>query len=256
MPIKLGSTDITTLKLGSSDVSQAYLGATPLLSTSYNFGNYIQPDGVNDIGTTASSITINWTTDWVVSFWFKGDGNSNATNVLLSSSISTGYYWYIRKGSTPYVRYQSGANNTRQDWSDAALAGWDDGDWHHFYMYNVGTDVHLVFDGIDYGDGGATGSQDGVNIDYVFYRGASNTFYSDLAMDDIIATQTTGSVTQAQSLYNGGAGENPTSVFGATPDYWYKFNVTDGTTTIPNSGSAGSNDLTLSNFVTPFIFLH
>lgn len=46
------------------------LGATSSSGapSAYNFGNYIQPDGLNDEGTTASSITINWTTDWVVSF--------------------------------------------------------------------------------------------------------------------------------------------------------------------------------------------
>ena len=220
------------------------------------FNNAIFPDGVNDEGTTASSITINWSIDWVVSFWFKGTGSSNATNVVLSSSISTGYYWYIRQGTTPYIRYQSGANNTRQEWSDAALGTWDDGDWHHLYMYNVGLDVHLVFDGVDYGDGGASGAQDGVNVDYMFYRGSNSTFYSDLGMDDVICTEATGSVTQAQALYNGGDGANPVAVFGATPDYWYKFDINNGETTVPNSGNAGSNDLTLTNFTGTYINAH
>ena len=255
MPIKLGSTDITTLKLGSADVSQAYLGATPLLSTSYNFGNYIQPDGVNDNGELNSQMVLGTSTDWVVSFWVKGSGSSNATNVILSDRTSSGYYSYIRTGSTPYVRWSFGANSTRHDWSQSALSGWDDGDWHHVYFYNVGGDIHLVFDGVDYGDGTSTVAQNGVRIRDLFYRQVTNSFYSNVATDDFIATEITGSVTQAQSLYNGGAGENPVTVFGATPQYWYKFNVTDGTTTIPNSGSAGSNDLTLSNFVTPFIFL-
>jgi len=256
MAIKLGAIDTSTLKVGSTAVSQAYLGTTPLLSTGYDFGNAIFPDGVNDEGTTASPITIHSSTDWVVSFWFKGTGSSNATNMVLSLASSSQYYWYIRQGSTPYIRYSSGATNTRQDWGDAALGTWDDGDWHHLYTYNVGTDVHLVFDGVDYGDGGASGAQRGVNVNCIFHRGSNNDFHSDLGMDDVIFTQTTGSVAQAQALYNGGDGADPTTVFGTTPDYWYKFNVADGTTTIPNSGSAGSNDLTLSNFVTPYIFPH
>lgn len=241
---------------GNTGTLNNFTGIYFIPHASYNFGNYIQPDGVNDDGELNSQIVLGTSTDWVVSFWAKGSGSSNTSNVIFSDRTSTGYYSYLRKGSSPYVRWSFGANNTRHDWSQAALSGWDDGDWHHVYFYNVGVDVHLVFDGVDYGDGAATANQNGVRIRDLFYRQVSSSIHSNVAMDDFIAHEITGSVTQAQSLYNSGAGENPVTVFGSTPQYWYKFNVTDGTTTIPNSGSAGSNDLTLSNFVTPYIFPH
>ena len=256
MPIELGSTDITTLKLGSTDVSQVYLGSTALLSTSYNFGNAIFPDGVNDDALTASTLSIAGATDWIVSFWIKGSGSSNATNVVMSRSNTNANYIYLRTGSTPYIRWQHGANNTREDWSDSGLSGWDDGDWHHVYFYRVGNDRHLVFDGVDYGDGGASAAQSGVSLNSFFSRYNNSTFYSNVAMDDVVIHETTGSVSQAQSLYNSGAGANPTTVLGATPKYWYKFDINNGDTTVPNDGTSGTNDITLSNFSGTYIQAH
>ena len=220
----------------------------------YDFGNYIRPDGVNDIGALASAINIS-ATNWVLSWWIQGNASSNTTNANFGYTGGNQYYIYQRHGSTPYFRMSSGSSQTRQDWGAAGLSNWNDSAWHHIYMYSVGVDVHLVYDGVSYGQGGAALNQTGLKISHFFQRqSATSTLPSNTWMDDVIAHDGQGSVTQAQSLYNSGAGEDPTTVFGTTPDYWYKFNVADGTTTIPNSGSAGSNDLTLSNFVTPFIF--
>jgi len=257
MPIELGSTDITTLKLGSTDVSQVYLGSTALLSTSYNFGNAIFPDGVNDDALTASTLSISGTTDWITSFWIKGSGTSNSLNVVMSKSSVNYKYIFLRKGSTPYIRWQGASQtNSREEWSDSGLSGWDDGDWHHVYFYRVGNNRHLVFDGVDYGSGGASITQNGVDLNSFFSRYNTSSLYSNVAMDDVVIAETTGSVSQAQSLYNSGAGANPTTVLGATPKYWYKFDINNGDTTVPNSGSAGTNDLTLSNFSGTYIQAH
>ena len=220
------------------------------------FNNAIFPDGVNDNGALDSQIIIGVSTDWILSYWVKGSGSSNQTNVVSSSRISSGYYTFLRTGLTPYVRYSFGANNTRHDWSDSGLSGWDDGDWHHVYFYNVGGDIHLVFDGVDYGDGGASATQTGIRVQDLFYRQTTGSIHSNLATDDFIAHQTTGSVAQAQYLYNGGDGADPVAVLGATPLYWYKFDINNGDTTVPNSGSAGTNDLTLSNFSGTYISSH
>jgi hypothetical protein len=242
---------------GNTGTLNNFTGIYFILQAIYNFGNYIQPDGVNDTGELNSQITLGTSTDWVVSFWVKGSGSSNTTNTILSNRTSSGYYSYLRTGATPYVRWSFGANNTRHDWSQSALSGWDDNAWHHVYFYNVVGAVHLVFDGVDYGDGTATATQNGVRIRDFFYRQVTNSIHSKVAMDDFIAHEITGSVAQAQSLYNSGAGENPFSVFGATPQYRYKFDVANtATTTIPNSGSAGSNDLTLSNFTGAYLLEH
>lgn len=220
------------------------------------FNNAIFPDGVNDDGELNSQIILGTSTDWVVSFWAKGSGSSNATNIVLSDRTSSGYYTYLRTGSTPYVRLSFGVNTTRHDWSDSGLSGWDDGDWHHVYFYNVGGDIHLVFDGVDYGDGAATTNQNGVRIRDLFYRQVTGGFHSNVAMDDFIAHEITGSVTQAQYLYNEGDGADPVAVLGATPMYWYKFDINNGDTTVPNDGTSGSNDLTLNNFSGTYIQAH
>lgn len=250
MPIKLGSTDITTLKLGSTDVSQAYLGSTALLSTSYNFGNYIVSDGVNDRGDMTTTWSPDRFTDIVVSFWFKSSGNGTINMIIGGSNTSD--YIFLRDGGTPNVRLASdkAGNARRAEWNSINPF---DNDWHHFYFYYISpADVQLVYDGVDKGGGGA--NFNGWDIDILFTRG-NNTFFTQGGIDDLIMDTRTGSVSEAQALYNSGAGANPLTVLGSTPDIWYKFDVADGTTTISNDGSS-SNDLTLSNFVTPYIFLH
>ena len=220
------------------------------------FNNAIFPDGVNDDALTASTLLINSTTDWITSFWIKGSGSSNSTNMMMSKSTVTSNYIFLRKGSTPYIRWQHGANNTREDWSNSGLSGWDDGNWHHVYFYRVGNNRHLVFDGVDYGSGGASGAQSGVDLNSFFSRYNTSTFYSNVAMDDVVIAETTGSVEQAKSLYNGGDGADPVAVLGATPKYWYKFDINNGDTTVPNDGTAGTNNLTLSNFSGTYISSH
>lgn len=213
------------------------------------FNNAIFPDGVNDDALTASTLLINSTTDWITSFWIKGSGSSNTTNVIMSKSSVNYKYIFLRKGSTPYIRWQGdGLSNSREDWSDAGLSGWDDGNWHHVYFYRVGNNRHLVFDGVDYGSGGASVAQNGVDLNSFFSRYSTSSLYSNVAMDDVVIHETTGSVAQAQYLYNGGDGADPVAVLGATPKYWYKFDINNGDTTVPNDGTIGSNDLTLSNF--------
>ena len=78
------------------------------------FNNAIFPDGVNDSGLTASTLSINSTTDWIVSFWIKGNGSSNSTNMMMTKSTVTNKYIFLRKGSTPYVRWQNGRFHTKE----------------------------------------------------------------------------------------------------------------------------------------------
>ena len=103
---------------------------------------------------------------------------------------------------------------------------------------------------------GASATQTGIRVQDLFYRQTTGSIHSNLATDDFIAHQTTGSVAQAQYLYNGGDGADPVAVLGATPKYWYKFDINNGDTTVPNNGTIGSNDLTLSNFSGTYISSH
>ena len=56
----------------------------------YDFGNYIQPDGVNDKGALASSIDFN-SDPWALSFWVKGSASSNTTGVIFSKTGNSNY---------------------------------------------------------------------------------------------------------------------------------------------------------------------
>lgn len=214
----------------------------------YDFENYIQSDGANDRGDMASSFAVN-TSDFVISFWVKSDG-SNVVNMICGDSIISANYLYLRT-SSPTVRLAStdSGPNTTADWNGIT---WDDDTWHHFYFFLGATGAQFVFDGVDKGIGGGW---EGMDIDALFLRPISTPFYANVGLDDFIASNETGSVAQAQELYNGGAGKNPASVLSLTDSIWYKFNQTNGTTVIPNNGSS-SNDLTLSNFTGTYLQPH
>jgi len=170
--------------------------------------------------------------------------------MICGDSSSSANYIFIRQTS-PNVRLASTDTgpNTTAEWNSIT---WNDNDWHHFYFFLGATGAQLVFDGVDQGIGGGWV---GMTIDTLFFRGTGTPFYSNVGLDDFIVSNETGSVTQGQQLYNSGAGADPSSILGLTDSIWYKFDVADGTTTISNNGLS-SNDLTLSNFVTPYIFLH
>lgn len=226
----------------------------------YDFGNYVQADGVNDKGTLASAIDFDNNSPWALSFWAKGSASSNQTNMIFSKTGQSNYYVYLRHGRTPNVRFAQNNNNGRQDWTDSTLGNWNDGAWHHVYIYSVGTDVHLVYDGVNKGDGGGSLSQEGLEVGNMFYRQNTNSLFATVGLDDAIlhqfSTNKSGSIAQAQSLYNSSSGSNPATALGETPDFWYKFDVSNGTTTIPNSGGAGGNNLTLTNFSGTYILEH
>ena len=55
----------------------------------YDFGNYVQADGVNDKGTLASAIDFDNNSPWALSFWAKGSASSNQTNMIFSKTMNT-----------------------------------------------------------------------------------------------------------------------------------------------------------------------
>jgi hypothetical protein len=228
------------------------LGATSSSggATAYNFGNYILADGVNDKGDMATTWSPDRFTDIVVSFWFKSSGNGTINMIIGGSNTSD--YIFLRDGGTPNVRLASdkAGNARRAEWNSINPF---DNDWHHFYFYYVNpADVQLVYDGVNKGSGGA--NFNGWDIDILFTRGG-NTFFTQGGIDDLIMDTRTGSVSEAQALYNSGAGANPLTVLGSTPDIWYKFDINNGDTTVLNDGLS-SNDLTLSNFSGTYISAH
>jgi hypothetical protein len=243
MPIKLGSTDITTLKLGSTDVSQAYLGSTALLSTApaYDFQNALLFDGVNDYGSLTTGIATSG--DITLSCWFKYTGGDMGNIYGNSGSASMS----IRVTSSTQVRWYDGANN---NWTVATIST---GSWHHLLLTKDGTVGRCYLNGVE-----ATntvtlnGTMPTVNQIGRYYNGTLVPL--DGQLDDVaIKTGYVGTLSNAQDIYNSGAGASPEDVMGAL-NVWYKFNESTGTTASDSSGN--SNDLTLNNFTGTYWVTH
>lgn len=117
--------------------------------------------------------------------------------------------------------------------------------------------IYLVYDGVLQTRSSAQGAFDGLdNFGSFFYRGNTNSLHSEIAMDDIVFDERVSTVAEAQAIYNNGRGGNVTNIFGSQPLYWYKFNESAPATTIAQSGSVGSADITLANFTGNYLISH
>ena len=118
----------------------------------------------------------------------------------------------------------------------------------------VDFELNLVYDGVLQTRSSSEYQFDGVNnFGSIFYRGSNNTLHSEIAVDDLVFDQHVSTVAEAQAIYNNGRGGNVTNIFGSQPFYWYKFNEANGATTIAQSGSVGSADMTLTNFTGAYL---
>ena len=239
MAIKLGAIDTSTLKVGSTAVSQAYLGTTPLLSTGYNFGNALLFDGVNDYLITDPALDINVTGDFIISWWFRSTltGGSAASQFIVTSASEADY---ILNGSVNRVRLKLNGSNYTVSYNWSA-----DNDWHHYCFFRVSGVIKAVIDGVDFGTLGTNTNI--FSYRYMGRRGSSLSIMLDGTIDDWFVSQQTVTLTQVQSIYNSGAGNDPTTVISGTPKQYINFNQSspDSTATAQNG-----SDMALNNFDT------
>ena len=121
----------------------------------------------------------------------------------------------------------------------------------------VDRELNLVYDGMLQTRTSAIDVFDGLdNFGSFFHRGAGNNLHSEYGMDDIVFDERVSTVAEAQAIYNSGRGGNVTNIFGNQPLYWYKFNESTPATTIAQSGSVGSADITLTNFTGSYLPTH
>ena len=118
----------------------------------------------------------------------------------------------------------------------------------------VDGELYLVYDGVLQTRSSAAYQFDGLdNFGTFFVRGSTSTFFSEIGMDDIVFDERVSTLAEAQAIYNNARGGNVTNIFGSQPLYWYKFNEANGATTIAQSGSAPSADMTLTNFTNAYL---
>ena len=239
MAIKLGAIDTSTLKVGSAAVSQAYLGTTPLLSTAYDFGNALLFDGVNDYLLTSPALDINVTGDFIISWWFKSGltGGGAASQMVAITASEADYILY---GSLNRVRIKVNGTSydTTYNWSA-------DSDWHHYCFFRVSSVIKLVIDGVDYGTVGTNTNI--FSYRYIGRRGSSVSLMLNGTIDDWFVSEETVTLTEVQDIYNGGAGNNPTTVIGGTPKQYINFNQSSPDST---ANAQNGSDMALNNFNT------
>ena len=239
MAIKLGAIDTSTLKVGSTAVSQAYLGTTPLLSTGYDFGNALLFDGVNDYLITDPALDVDVTGDFIFSWWFRSAlTGGNASSQMVASEASQADY--ILNASLNRVRIK--VNGTSYD----ATYNWSaDNDWHHYCFFRVSGVIKSVIDGVDLGTLGTNTNI--FSYRYMGRRGSSVSLTLNGTIDDWFVSEETVTLTEVQDIYNGGAGNNPTTVISGTPKQYINFNQSspDSTATAQNG-----SDMDLYNFNT------
>ena len=121
---------------------------------------------------------------------------------------------------------------------------------------SVDGELYLVYDGVLQTRSSSEFQFDGVDNFGTFFARGSGGFDSEIGVDDIFFDEKVSTVAEAQGIYNSGRGGNVTNILGSQPLYWYKFNESIPATTIAQSGSVGSADMTLTNFTGSYLPTH
>ena len=253
MPIKLGSTDITTLKLGSTDVSQAYLGSTALLSSGYDFGNALQYDGVNDYCSLPATQQIAASsTEFTISIWMNPLQNSENGQFWVFENSNARDMWFFYPTAT-YFRLNGSTN--QNVWSYGYDQAGHTGTWHHYVVTRDSTNViEMYVDGVKQTKSTSNVNSNDVAMISVGNR-TGNIKHFKGKMDDFIAVGGYCATQQnVTDLYNSGGGIDPTTILTSGVVAYWKFNESTGTTASDSSGNG--NDLTLNNFTGTYWVTH
>jgi len=121
---------------------------------------------------------------------------------------------------------------------------------------SVDGELYLVYDGVLQTRSSSEFQFDGVDNFGTFFARGSGGFDSEIGVDDIFFHERVSTVVEAQAIYNNGRAGNVTNILGSQPLYWYKFNESIPATTIAQSGSVGSADMTLTNFTGSYLPTH
>lgn len=216
--IKSGCTETDSVTLDDGD--------------SFSMGNALTFDRVNDFVLVTG--TINTSTVWSAHFWF-----------------------YANAGS--FFGRPLGDNLTYINWRDGSI-GVDVGgpqvifDFDNSVLYDAqgsclvtsdGTDIRVYVNGVESTTGAITESTAGMGIERIGSHTGSSNFWDGELNELIWELGFTATPANAVTLYNGGAGIDPTSIF-LSPKRYYKMNGTGSDATAIDE--VAGNDGTLTNF--------
>jgi len=205
----------------------------------YDFENALLFDGVNDYLLTSPAVDVDVAGDFIFSWWLTSTltGGSAATQFIVTNATESDYI--LNAGlNRVRIRINGTHYDTTYNWSA-------DSDWHHYCYYRVSGVIKLVIDGVDYGTVGTNTNI--FSYRYMGRRGSSVSLTLNGTIDDWFVSEETVTLTEVQDIYNGGAGNNPTTVIGGTPKQYINFNQSspDSTATAQNG-----SDMALNNFNT------
>ena len=205
-------------------------------SSGFEFGNALVFDGVDDIVNFTGSSS---TGVWSLSYWFKWDGTQ--TGVPLGGVSATKYVGYMATTKLKRITVRMSGTNFF-DFPDSH----GDDNWHHVLITNDNTvGMRCYKDGVESTSGLLTaGNTYSWTFDRLGQRNGSLKYKG--VLDEVCYKEGyTGTLTDAQDLYNSGAGVDSSTIL-TSPTQYFKLNESGTDTTAINDGSGG--DGTLSNF--------
>ena len=204
----------------------------------YDFGNALSFDGVNDYLLTDPAADINVTGDFIFSWWFKsGVTGGGAASQMIATTASEGDWIVLASSNRVRIKVNGTNYNLNYNWSA-------DSDWQHYCYYRVSGAINLVIDGVDHGTVGTNTNI--FSYRYIGRRGSSISIMLNGTIDDWFVSEETVTLAQVQSIYNSGAGNDPTTVISGTPKQYINFNQSSTDSATAQNGS----DMALNNFNT------
>ncbi len=212
------------------------------LSDSYDFGNALRYDGVNDRVDFTTEISWAASQEGIMSIWVKFSViPAVGVDVIVGSSSQAGEFIAVVNSTT--IRVANGAT------ADFTVPSIILEEWNHLMVSRVSaSEYRLWWNGVESITGIQSISSTIFRIGRLAARSTGANNFGGVQDDFITKAGVIGTDTIAANLYNGGNGVLPTDEIPA-PDIYYNFNQSAGTNLPDLSGN--SNNGTLINFADP-----
>ncbi len=226
--------DVTTN--GNDGILNNFNTSTCWVEHGFSFGNALEFDGANDY-VSISNMVLGKNSSWSLSFWYKS-GTASTNYIMGNTGVQRLFY----------------CTNTSLLFNDGVVqksfgvTNFNDLTWKHVFLTSNSGSVSAYIDGT------ASASNP---VDFTTFTndftinsiGRNLAIYLNGTLDEMAYWNgVSGSLTDAQNLYNSGQGDFANNVI-SSPNRYYKLNGTIGDSTTTNDGSDYANG-TLTNFNT------